>query len=645
MTVRAFILGLFAVAAVGLLDPYTSFNKGYGWMTQGHFPVAAAFLLVVFTVGVNTVLRLVRRSAALRRPELMLIWCMLIVGCSFPSNLMRFWFPTLAAPPYLARRPDVAWKDTALERIPGTLLLSKDPRSLAAERFFEGGQVEGRLPWDQWLVPITRWAVLMVLFYAATLFLCAILRRQWVERERLQFPLARIPLEFTSEGPGGGVLPAVFSNGAMVAGLATGIGLKLLRAMPIFFGGQQSWNVTVPLQEVFMQTPLENLHMVSFQLIWMPIGLGYLVSADVSLSIWFFYLLGRVELLVASWAGSPLHYGGSYSELVRWHRPGAYLAFTVGTLFIARRHLADVVRKAVGRGRAVDDSAEPVGFRLAFWGLVLCSAGAAAWFAWYGVKVWAAALYVLLLLIMQLVHSRLVAQSGVYRTAPLPQGPGLLHALGLGHVFGPTGAVVTNVQYTIMIGGNNSMLGPAAIHAFRIGEVFKRGRRLLLPVLMAAVVVSIAASSCTCLRQAYTDGALNYTHTWASIANPKSSFDLAHQMIQHPYDVAPVRWIPFGLGAVLTAAVMFMRARFYWWPVHPIGLLAFASFGVDRMWFSFFLGWLIKVTFLQFGSGRLLQRGRHFFIGFIISELFFDASWSLVCTLSGGRVPGAGVWI
>ncbi len=645
MTWRAFILGLLAAIGVGLLDPYTSFNKGYGWNTQGHFPVAAVFLLVVFTLGLNLAIKLVRRRSALRRPELMLIWCMLIVACVTPSNLMRFWFPTLAAPPYLARRPDIPWKDTALERAPESLLLTKDLRSLAAEQFFEGLHDDVRVPWSMWLTPISRWAVVMAFIYLATFFACAILRRQWVDRERLQFPLARIPLQYT-EGVGSErVLPPVFGNRAFLVGIGAAFLLKSLRAMPVFFGATSPGNLTIPLMDIFQETPLQSMSFVNFGIIWMPIGLAYLVPSDISLSIWLFYLVGRFELLVASWAGSPIYYGGTHSELMRWHRPGAYVVFIVGSLFMARRHLADVVRKAVSRAPDVDDSEEPVAFRLAFWGLVVCFAGAVVWFAHYGMKAWVAVVYLLMVMLMQVVHARLVAQSGVYRTSPLSSGPNLLHAMGGGYLFGHTGAVVANMHYTIMVGGNNSMLGPAAIHAFRISEVFKRRRRLLLPALVVALAASIAGSSYTCLRQAYTDGALNYTHTWASIDNPRSSFDMAHQLMTRPFEVAQVRAVPFALGGVMTAFVMFMRARFYWWPLHPIGLLAFSSFGLDRMWFSFFLGWLIKVVVMKFGSGRILRNGRQFFIGFIITELFLDCSWSLAAAISGGRIPGAGVWV
>ena len=76
MTWRAFIIGLLAVIGVALVDPFVSFNKNYGWNTQGHLPIAAVFLLVVVTVGLNFLIRLIRRRSALKRPELMLIWCM-----------------------------------------------------------------------------------------------------------------------------------------------------------------------------------------------------------------------------------------------------------------------------------------------------------------------------------------------------------------------------------------------------------------------------------------------------------------------------------------------------------------------------------------------------------------------------------------
>jgi hypothetical protein len=392
-------------------------------------------------------------------------------------------------------------------------------------------------------------------------------------------------------------------------------------------------------------TPLAQLSLVNYSLNWVALGLAFLVPADVSLSVWFFYLLTRVEFLISAWAGSTLHQGAGGSQLVRWQRAGAYMAFTVGALYLARRHIMDVLRKAFWRGKDVDDRAEPVGFRLGFWGMLVCSTIAVLWFCHYGMSTLAAVLWFLLLMCTQFVHARVVAQSGLYRIGPLSLGPGLLQALSFGHLFTNSGIVLSHMQFTAMMHGNNSMLGPAALHSFRISEVFEKRRKLLLPVLIAALAAAIVAAAFTCIYQGYSGGGVNFSNQWAVIANPRSCFDAAHRMLEDPAGAVEVRWFPLSLGVGLTSITMFMRARFYWWPIHPIGTLALAGYGLDRMWLSFFLGWLIKVALVRLGTGRMLRGGRLFFIGFVISECFVYSAWSVVSMITRGGLPGAGLWI
>ncbi len=192
MTWRAFLLGLFLAGLLNWSDVRNGMARGWGRMTEGNFPTACVFALVALTLGLNTLIKLVRKRAAFKQAELMLVWCMLLVAATVPSTgLQRFWFPMLAAPAYIAQRPEIVWRDTALEAVPRQLVLTKDPKSVAARQFYEGGGTESRLPWRQWLVPISRWGVFFAVFYMAVLFMCAILRKQWVDRERLQFPLAR----------------------------------------------------------------------------------------------------------------------------------------------------------------------------------------------------------------------------------------------------------------------------------------------------------------------------------------------------------------------------------------------------------------------------------------------------------------------
>jgi hypothetical protein len=474
----------------------------------------------------------------------------------------------------------------------------------------------------------------------ATLFLCALLRRQWVDSERLQFPLARVPLEFTEGSGGPSLLPTIFGNRAFLAGLAATAGLRLVRALPLVFGASSRWSLSVPFKDVLTGTPLEHLYLQNFEFWIIPLGFAYLVPADVSLSVWFFYLFGSAELQTASWFGSPLHYGGHYAALLTWQMAGAYMAFTIGALYMARRHIARVVAKAFGGARDVDDREEPVGYAFAFWGFMICLVGAAAWFVHYGMGVWVAGLMMGTLMCIMLVHARIVAQSGLYVTLPMWAAPDILQGLAFGHLFGVKGAVVAQMQQGVMMQSNFSLLSPAAINAFRISEVFRRHRRRLLAALVAALLVGLAASTWSYMTHAYTEGSLNFTKYWGPRGNPERVFSIAHQRITRPTQLQEGRFTPFLLGVGLTAAVMFMRARFYWWPIHPIGLLANGGWFADRIWLPFLLGWMVKVCLMKFGSGRLLRQARSFFVAVILTESFLNAASTVMRAATDGRMPG-----
>ncbi len=640
MTWRAFIVGLLSVVAISLLDPYTSFNKSYGWNTGGHFPSGAVFLLVFFTVVLNLAVKRVRRAWAFRRSELMLIWCMLIVACVAPCDgMMRRWFPAMAGPAYVARRSDIVWRETSLEAVPESLVLTKQPASVAAKQFFTG-RAEGRFPWSQWLAPISRWAVLLIVSYVGIFFFFAIIRRQWVERERLQFPLARVPMELTAGSAGTGWLPDLFSNRAFLVGLVIAAAFRFLRAVPLLLGADAAWALSIPFKDALQGTPLRWLCLENVPIWWSVIGFAYLVPADVSLSIWFFYLFGRCELLTAHWCGSTLQYGGTWGQLMTWQMAGSYMAFTIGALFMARRHLADVLRKAVGKGRGVDDSDEPVSYAVAFWGFVICAIGSVAWFAYYGMKTWVAAALFLMTMSIMLVHARMVAQSGLHSTQLNLIAPNLLNGLGFGRVFGATGAVLGQMYHGVFVYGSTTLPSVPAIHAFKISEVFQKRRRLLLPALVVSLVVAMAASGWMSLHQAYSEGAANFGDTWGQQVNPGRVFGRAHQLIDNPYRYSQASWLPFGMGVVMTGFVLFMRARFYWWPIQPIGLLVMASWMADRLWLPYLLGWLAKTVLMKFGSGRAVRQARFFFIALILVEAFTSGLSTLVRTITGGKVPG-----
>ncbi len=81
------------------------------------------------------------------------------------------------------------------------------------------------------------WGIFVALYYAGTFFLGGILRRQWVDYERLLFPLARFPLEVTAGAAGRGLLPEVFRNRAFLCRHRGLRGVRLRAALAAADGG------------------------------------------------------------------------------------------------------------------------------------------------------------------------------------------------------------------------------------------------------------------------------------------------------------------------------------------------------------------------------------------------------------------------
>jgi len=81
--------------------------------------------------------------------------------------------------------------------------------------------------------------------------------------------------------------------------------------------------------------------------------------------------------------------------------------------------------------------------------------------------------------------------------------------------------------------------------------------------------------------------------------------------------------------------LMFMRERFIWWPLHPIGFAIGSVWLMDRLWFSIFLAWIIKFMILRYGGPQIYLRSRYFFLGLIVGQYFAAAFWFIIDLFTG----------
>jgi hypothetical protein len=273
---------------------------------------------------------------------------------------------------------------------------------------------------------------------------------------------------------------------------------------------------------------------------------------------------------------------------------------------------------------------------VAFWGLAACSVLALAWLVGYRMKPLTAVAWFTLLMGVQLAHARLVCQSGVPNAWLTWDPANLLYSASGGYALGGPGAVIAHMHRRML---HSVLTGPAMMHCMRISEVFTRRRRLLAPIIGFVLIVSVAVSSWTYLQAAYTRGVLNFNTEWAAVNNVWNAFQLAHQKIQGVDTSRGFSWLAFALGIGITSTVMAMRAQFYWWPLHPIGLMACSGYHPDWMWLPFLLGWLLKVSIAKYAGGRALRQGRYFFIGLILAEASATGLSAVVRAASRGTIP------
>ena len=173
-------------------------------------------------------------------------------------------------------------------------------------------------------------------------------------------------------------------------------------------------------------------------------------------------------------------------------------------------------------------------------------------------------------------------------------------------------------------------------------------RRRLTYVLMASILIALFASGTSRLYTAYKYGGLSLG-SWGMRSTPRNSY---REAVSYQSKPTPKK-IRLGLvniersygfllfvvwGAGLMSLAHFLAARFYWWPLHPLGLLLVPSYAIWAVWSSILLGWLIKALVLKYGGGTTFRRLRPAFLGLIIGDCLIGGVWIVTGLIRGSRV-------
>ena len=620
-------LGLCALISVGL--PYGEFViKGTRLGLSSSTP-AAFFLLFWLVALVQPLLGLVRPHWAFNRAELLLITAMMMLATAIPSRgFTGAAIPAISSVLYYAT-PENNWVELLVPHIPTALIVQDE---VAIKQFYEGLPRGESIPWGAWIGPLSWWLFFMAAFYLVLVCAMVIMRRQWMDHERLLYPLVQVPLGMIEDSPRPGRVKPFLRNPIMWAGFAVPAILNTVNSFSHYYEFAPRVDLDLPLalghDAVVLRVRLNYLMM----------GLAYFINTGISGSLWFFYLLAKAQEWACATLGvftteqlDAFSHAGPTTGMLSHQSMGAMIALVVLGLWTARGHLKAVWQQAKAGDRT---AGELLSYRTAVGGLVVGLAVMGLWLGQTGLPWWAVLLFLGAAFAIFFALTRVIVEAGLSSAVEGLSGAGFVVS-GVGSsALGATGMMA--LGFTLAWAGDLLvfMMAPCA-NGIRMLHGLKVGRRRVLAMLAAALAIGLLGSIYATLNLGYQYGALNLHRQYFSGLFALEPFRFAARFIETPTGPYWLGWLWNGVGAAVMAGLLWARHHLLWWPLHPIGYVASGTWILGNIWFSIFLAWLIKSIVLKYMGPGGYRSTRWFFLGVILGQFASGGAWLVVDGFTG----------
>jgi hypothetical protein len=642
---RACIVGLLFVPVCVLWIELTEIVvKAADLAAMSLIMAVVAFLLVLIVL--NQGIRLLARKYAFTQSELLLIYVMGAASVGLSGlGAMQFLVTQLTAPAYYATSSN-HWDMWMHYLRPWAF-----PDASVVPAFYAGrssllaaGNLAG------WAWPIAVWSIFLLVLLFTYYCTATLLRRQWVERERLLFPLVVIPLEITQNG---GNSP-VFRNRLFWLGAGLAVILEVMATLHYTVSPGIPYIPIKPGEPMFnigqyiTSVPWNGIGTLQLAIYPLVIGMAYLLSLDVSFSVWFFYVLGKIENVIAVAMG--FKDPGAPPAVSRIPYPnqqcaGAFAALAFLSIYYAWPHLKLAFQHAFLRednsSPHYSDVREPMSYRAAYIGLFVGSILMVAFCMALGMSIVVAVVFIVLFLAFSITMTRIRAEAGL----PWGMGPGdYVHGnmVDTGGVQNFASQDMTALATLHWIDSDfRTMVMPQQLEAMKIADDGISGSQLIHPrhmtvCIFLATILAVAASWICILAIYYHYGAASASvEGWRTSVGNWTFGQLQGWFLNPlPFDGTAMKWTVG--GALFAVFLGFMRTRFVWWPFHPIGY-AVSLTGIDWIWFPIFAGWLIKKLILKYGGLRMYREALPFFIGLVIGDYAISALLAAIYSIAGAN--------
>jgi hypothetical protein len=648
LTWRAAIIGALLVVFISIWSQYAELVI-HGTQISLTYPPIGAFLvffaLILVVQWPLQVWEKVRhgragrphhasRGYALTARELVIIWSMLSLAIGVASiDIAQKMPPMIAGLTYYASDEN-HYEDLFLPHVAKWL----QPQDAAAVKgMFEASAQP--VPWKVWLLPLVLWSLFFVVAYWVMLCGVALFQRQWVAHERLLFPLVQVPLQVIEAPDRGHAFNTFFRNKLVWLGIALG-------ALPHLYTGLHDYFPQVPQADVFLWgkrvfqgglgrpwTPLNSLLIGILPLI---IGLSFLLTREISFSLWAFYLLGKAEAIFGAALGidglrtatgtDPFPFPGLQTA-------GAYLGLAAVSIWVARRGLweairgvGDTARLQAGMSRGVVVYGGGIGFVAL---IVFCVAA--------GMPVMAALVVMGASFVYLLAMTRLVAEAGMpWCAEPDFRGHNLLLSLFPGGSLRRPQIVATGMMLTFSHDLRVAPM-PRFMQSFKMTAETGTRNRDLVAALGLTLAIALPVSLWALIKDAYLHGGIAINpYRFVSLARAPGQFMEKATTTAHPFvDLPSLAIIGYGAGKLLLLNAL--RTYYLWWPLHPVGYAMSFVVYLHKEWFSVLLGWAVQTLIIRYGGHKGYQTARPLFLGLILGAMVAGGFWLALDGFTGLR--------
>ena len=562
----------------------------------------------------------------LNRSELVLVFIMLVaVSVVCTLGLSSTLLPTITGFYYFAT-PSNRWLSLA-PHLPSHRILVDDGNRNTS--FYEGLEEGAAAPYGVWIEPLFWWVILIAAVYCVMVSVAVILRRQWMDRERLPYPLAQVPLALLGDEREDRLMNRYLTSPMMWAGAA----------LPVLIGSLKAWSVydaAIPRPTVFwMFNAFEIYHFFIIQISFIWIGFSYFINTKIAAALWIFHMLSKLQVLAMVGLdlerGLPYVRGFNLVPFMGYQGFGALMAMVLMGLWIARGHLLEVWKTALGSAPETDDTTEVLGYRKAVVGTILGLSVAVIWFWIMGMPLWIASLFIGILFLTLIGISRYVAEAGlVSLSSPVAPPELILKTVGTTLIGGP-GVFLLPLSYAWALTNTNNLMSVFTSGLRLTGEVETRSRRYLSIAVVLALIVGIGGAFWMHMHLAYSYGGVNL-HGYYFNRFAADHFKIAVDNLAP----AGVYWeglVFIAVGAGIMLLLILAQLRLPWWPLHPIGFPV--GMTLYYPWFNIFVAWLVKVLVLRYGGAAAYRRTQPFFFGLITGHCLCIVGWIIIDSFTG----------